>query len=212
MCLAYADRLAGWLELAHLLSEATLSRLASVFCQYFQWWGASESVSTDSGTNLTSKMMGTFFGKWEMEQRVVSIHFPQSNGRADAAVVCQETAFVLTLQYLKTPLRGVDKSLAQLAMVRQLRDGIPPHRQHYRVDIHWQQALRAKEREAVRQDRMDRQTRHTQDPSPISTRHPGVGSTRVWKRRGVITQVRSYRQYTVKLEGRDASFYATVGI
>ena len=36
MYLAYADRLTGWLELAQFPIWATLSRLPSVFCQYFQ--------------------------------------------------------------------------------------------------------------------------------------------------------------------------------
>ncbi|XP_076050210.1 uncharacterized protein LOC143030874 [Oratosquilla oratoria] len=63
--LAYADRLTGWLEIAHLTSGATSSKLSSTLRQYFHRWGAPESISTDGGTNLTSEEMRNFFGKWE---------------------------------------------------------------------------------------------------------------------------------------------------
>ena len=75
-----------------------------------------------------------------MEQRVASAHFPRSNGRAEAAVqspkkllhtnigaggrLDTDKASVALLQFLNTPLRDVDKSHIQLAMGRQLRDGI----------------------------------------------------------------------------------------
>ncbi|KAK3889448.1 hypothetical protein Pcinc_006556 [Petrolisthes cinctipes] len=36
-------------------------------------------------------------------------------------------------------------------MGRQLRDGVPAHQQHYKVDSHWRGVLRARERESVRQ-------------------------------------------------------------
>lgn len=219
--LAYADRLTGWLEIAHFVSGATSSKLADVLRRYFSRWGAPESVSTDGGTNLTSEEMCNFFGRWGVERRVASAYFPQSNGRAEAAVKsakrllrantgaggtldADKTAVAL-LQYLNTPLRGVNKSPAQLAMGRQLRDGVPVHHQHYRVDICWRQALRAREREAARQQEewVDRQgTPRTLPPLALGTQvWVQEPSTRKWDRRGVVTEVRPHRQYTVKLEG-----------
>ncbi|KAK3894918.1 hypothetical protein Pcinc_001366 [Petrolisthes cinctipes] len=147
MYLAYADRLTGWLEIAHFPSRATSSKLLSVMRQYFQRWGAPESISTDGGTNLTSEEMSNFLERWGVERRVSSAHFPQSNGRAEAAVksakrllrantggggsLRTDKVSVALLQYLNSPLRGVKKSPAQLAMGRQLRDGVPAHQQHY---------------------------------------------------------------------------------
>ena len=49
------------------------------------------------------------------------------------------------LQYLNNPLRDINKSPAQLATGRQLRDGVPALKQHYRVNIHWQKSLRDRE-------------------------------------------------------------------
>ena len=219
--LAYADRLTGWLEIAHFTSGATSSKLSSVLRQYFHRWGAPESVSTDGGTNLTSEEMCSFFGKWGVARRVASVHFPQSNGRAEAAVksakrllrantgvggsLDSDSAAVALLQYLNTPLRGVDKSPAQLAMGRQLRDGIPVHRQHYKVDIHWRQTLGAREREAARQQEAWVERQGT--PRSLPPFAPGTQvwlqdqATKLWDRRGVVTEVLPCRQYTVKLDG-----------
>ena len=54
------------------------------------------------------------------------------------------------LQYLNTPLRGVDKSPAQLAAGRQLQDSVPALRQHYRVDMNWRKTLRHRELELAK--------------------------------------------------------------
>ena len=41
---------------------------------------------------------------------------------------------VALLQYYNTPLRDINLSPAQLATGRQLRDGVPADRQHYKVN------------------------------------------------------------------------------
>lgn len=89
-------------------------------------------MSTDGGPNLTSDEMCGFSKTWGVERRLASAHFPQRNGRAEAAVKSTkrllrgnaapgggldcDRASIALLQYLNTPLRGVDKSPAQLAM------------------------------------------------------------------------------------------------
>ncbi|XP_045101465.1 uncharacterized protein LOC123498425 [Portunus trituberculatus] len=102
--MVYADRLTGWLELAHFPHA----------------------------------------------------QYPQSNGRAEAAVktakriirantgsggsLDTDKTSLAVLQYLNTPLRSVNKSPAQLATGRQLRDGVPTARRHYKVDRHGKDA------------------------------------------------------------------------
>lgn len=61
--MAYADRLTGWLELAHFPNGTTSSKLSSVLHMYFQRWGAPATLSTDSGMNLTSGEMCEFLKK-----------------------------------------------------------------------------------------------------------------------------------------------------
>ena len=42
-------------------------------------------------------------------------------------------------------MRDINRSPAQLAAGRQLRDGVPAARQHYRIDRNWHKTLRDRE-------------------------------------------------------------------
>ncbi|XP_063888612.1 uncharacterized protein K02A2.6-like [Scylla paramamosain] len=146
--MVYADRLTGWLELAHFPHGATSNKIKSQMRQYFTRWGAPEQLSTDGGPNLASEEMSEFLKNWGVIARLSSAQYPQSNGRAEAAVktakriirantgsggsLDTDKTSLAVLQYLNTPLRSVNKSPAQLATGRQLRDGVPTARRHTR--------------------------------------------------------------------------------
>ena len=49
------------------------------------------------------------------------------------------------MQYRNTPLKGTDKSPAQLLLGRQLRDGIPQPIESYKISDHWQHFIRQRE-------------------------------------------------------------------
>ncbi|XP_042224308.1 uncharacterized protein LOC121868104 [Homarus americanus] len=150
--LAYADRLTGWLEIAHFPSGTSSGKIMAQLRRYFTGWGAPEQISTDGGTNLVSEEMVEFFWKWSVAVRLSSAQYPQSNGRAEAAVktakrvllnntgangsLDEDKVSLALLQYLNTPLRGADKSPAHLATGRQLHDGVPqPNRISKLTDI-----------------------------------------------------------------------------
>ena len=154
--------------------------------------------------------------------RVSSAHYHQSNGRAEAAVKvakralrgntgaggsldCDRAAQAI-LQYLNTPLRGVEKSPAQLATGRQLRDGVPVARQHYKVGQHWRRALKDREVQMARSQALHpaargetpRQSPALQAGDVVLVQDPATG---VWNRSGVVLEVRPYRKYAVRLSG-----------
>ncbi|XP_064122512.1 uncharacterized protein LOC135226734 [Macrobrachium nipponense] len=152
MYMAYADRLTGWLELAHFPHCTSSSHIKTQLRRYFARWGAPEQISTDSGTNLASEEMREFFKLWGVSVRLSSAQYPQSNGRAEAAVkvgkqiimankgsgsnLDTDKSSLAKLQYLNTPLHGMNKSPTQMAAGRQLRDGVPTARWHLTVDKH----------------------------------------------------------------------------
>ena len=220
--LAYADRLTGWLETAHFPGDATSSKIISHLRVFFRRWGAPECLSTDGGTNLASSEVTEFLKKWRVTARVSSAHYPQSNGRAEAAVKaakrvlrgntgvggsldCDKVAQAL-LQYLNTPLREVNKSPAQLATGRQLRDGVPIARQYYKVDQHWKHSLRDREvlmalshaRLPVARGEVPRQLPALAVGDRVLVQD---ASTRAWDRSGVIVEARPHKQYAVRLSG-----------
>ena len=87
----YADRLTRWIEIAHLSNDTTSGKLIKKFRSYFAKNGALKEISTDGDTNMVSEKMSHFFKHWSVNMRISSAHFPQSNGRAEAAVKSAKT-------------------------------------------------------------------------------------------------------------------------
>ena len=218
MYMAYADRLTGWLEVAHFPHGTTSSRIISVLRTYFTRWGAPEIISTDGGTNLVSEEVRSFFERWGVKTRISSAHYPQSNGRAEVAVKtakriirsnlgkggsldCDKASLAI-LQYLNTPLKGFDKSPAQLATGRTLRDGVPTPKQHYKVEKHWEEELQRREQYMASQE-------GSPSPGARELRPLTVGCkvrvqdpiTKVWDRSGLVVEFRGHRQYLIRLDG-----------
>ena len=139
--------------------------------------------------------MRAFFRKWGVSTRVSSAHYPQSKGRAEAAVKTAKRVLrgntgadgslnndkpsLALLQYLNTPLRDIDRSPAQLAMGRQLRDGVPAVTCRLKVDRFWGQTLRERERQMGRHiERVLQERANTRQSSPPPRwQSAGAGST-----------------------------------
>ncbi|KAG0718564.1 hypothetical protein GWK47_052212 [Chionoecetes opilio] len=108
--------------------DATSARLITVFRRWFKRFGIPEELSCDGGTNLTSQESRGFLDTWRVRLRVSSAHYPQSNGRAEAAVKCAkrllrgntgrngsldtDAAAWAIMQYLNTPPQGSEASPA----------------------------------------------------------------------------------------------------
>ena len=183
--------------------------------------GAPEIISTDGGTNLVSEEMKNFFERWGVQMRVSSAYYPQSNGRAEAAVksakrllmsntgvggsLDTDKATLAILQYLNTPLRDIDKSPAQLAAGRQLRDGVPATRQHYKVNVHWRRSLRDREVNMAEkhQDIMAKSGSQRSLPALKPGNRVWIQNqtTKKWDKSGTVTEVLAYRQYSIRLDG-----------
>ena len=84
--LAFACRLTGWLEIAHFPFNTTLTNIIKVLLELFQRFGIPEEISLDGGPNLDSKETLLFLSTWGVTCRLSSAYYPQSNGRAEAAV------------------------------------------------------------------------------------------------------------------------------
>ena len=155
--IAYAFRLSGWLEIAQLKMTATSSDIIEILREFFHRFGVPEEISTDGGPNIHSKEVIAFWKKMGVSHRLSSAYYPQSNGRAEAAVKSakrivranvgkpDEIARCLS-QHRNTPMKGCKVSPAQLVMGRDLRDFIPqPQDSGYRVSNRWKEFLRQRE-------------------------------------------------------------------
>ena len=110
------------------------------------------------------------------------------------------------LQYRNTPLRDVNKSPAELALGRQLRDTIPLPRHRYKVSPHW--SLHLENRERAISDASSK-SKAAYDEHSKDLQQLNVGDkvrcqnarSKKWDRTGEIKEFNGHRQYTVKMDG-----------
>ena len=219
--LSYADRLTGWLEISHLRSASSES-ICNVMRNMFHRWGAPQELSSDGGPNLASKGFQDFLRRWGVVWRVSTAYYPQSNGRAEAAVktakrliqantgrcgdLNTDAVTQALLMYRNTPIRDVGRSPAQLALGRQLRDGIPLPKHRYRLNIQWCRDIRHRELAMVTgaekdKERFDRGTKELRELSVGDRVLCQNVRTKRWDRAGVIVEKLPFRSYTVKMAG-----------
>ena len=195
-------------------SNRVIAELRSVFCTA----GAPEKLFSDGGLQFTARAFQLFLSRWGIEHITSSPHYPQSNGRAEAAVKaasklirrCWTAEGGLdverwtrgVLQQRNTP--GPDgRSPAQIVFGRPIRDTLPAHRRAF--NLCWQRA--ADEADAAGSDlKNSAERRYNQHARDL----PGlrVGSqvavqnhnTKRWDRCGVITEVDNQRRrYFIRL-------------
>ncbi|KAK3881297.1 hypothetical protein Pcinc_014248 [Petrolisthes cinctipes] len=144
-----------------------------------------------------------------------------SNGRAEAAVksakrvlrgnigadgnLDTDKATLALIQYHNTPLRDINKSPAQLATGRQLRDGVPTITQKLMVNKFWGQTLRQRERQIGQQhEKIIRQRGNTRQRLTLA---PGSSvlvqdqHTKTWNRTGTVVESKGNKQYLIRLQG-----------
>ena len=222
MYLVYADRLTGFVELAYFPSSPTSSVIINTLREYFHRWGVPEEISLDGGPNLNSLEMKTWLKSWGVQQRLSSAYYPQSNGRAEAAVKSMKRLLLgntgsrgnlntdelaqALLQHRNTPVRGLELSPAQLALGRNLRDTVPLPRKRYLVDPKWAQHLRSRER-AMSAENIKNKKRFDEHSKELQKLNIGDEvlcqntRTKKWEKLGIVVEVCQNRQYNVKMIG-----------
>ena len=110
------------------------------------------------------------------------------------------------LQYRNTPLRDINKSPAELALGRELRDTLPLPTGRYKINPHWAFTLRERERtmaerNARAKDKLDLNS-HTLPELVVGDKVLCQDvKTKKRDRSGVVFEVCAHRQYTIKMDG-----------
>ena len=220
--LAYADRLTGFPELAHFPTTTKSSVIIDSLREFFNRWGAAEEISLDGGPNLNSKELRNWLTSWSVCYRLSSAYYPQSNGRAEAAVkslkrllqnntgrngsINTDDVARALLQYRNTPLRDINLSPAELALGRPLRDGIPLQRIRYRVNPKWAVHLKQRELQMCKSNAQSKE-KFDVHSKPLPELDTGKNvlcqntRTNSWDRSGTIVSKLQHRQYLVKMDG-----------
>ena len=222
--LVLVDRFSGWFTVHYFKpNQATAKNLIHECVSLFSAYGAPEVFSSDGGPQFTSQEFRLFLSDWSIRHRISSPHYPQSNGRAEAAVKsakriisnyvstsrpCNHTHMAhAIIQHRNTPLPDLKLSPAQLLFHRQLRDKIPTHPTHLRLHKQW--VLTSQQREDLFKSKNEASMRRYNEISkPLDPLKPQTrvliltqGKVPRWTKSGVIVMCLPFKRYKIKLDG-----------
>ena len=221
--LVYADRFTGWLMIYHLPpGKSDAMQLISITRGIFQAYGVPEEISRDGGPPMHSHQFLEFLKNWQVQHRVSSVGYAQSNGRAELAVktakrivydnaapngsLNTDKVVAAVLQYRNTPIQGIGLSPAQLLLHRHLRDCIPAHPSLYKPHAEWVTAAHQREELLARRNEKlkTEYNRRTHLLPPLSIGDLVIiqdQQSKRWKKSGVVVETLPYRQYTIRMDG-----------
>ena len=196
--------------------DPTSRDLIRVIARNFVDLGVPVRLRSDGGPQFASREFAEFTVKWGVEIVHSTPYYPQSNGRAEAAVKAMKGLILKAapsgqlddeafqhglLEWRNTP--GSDgRSPAQLVFGRPMRTLVPAHRSAFAAE--WQESMEecdrkvALERESVRAryDSHARPLPQLDIGADVSIQHP---ATKEWDRVGVVVSVGKNRDYRIKL-------------
>ena len=220
--LVCVDRYSGWPIIYHLKpGHATAKHLIELSRVIFMAYGAPEEVCTDGGPAFVSNDYQNFLKVWDVEHRLSSVAFAQSNGRAELGVKASKRIIydntnndgslnndrvaIAVLQYRNTPIANVGLSPAQLLMHRQLRDSIPTHPSLYKPHRKWIEAASKREirisRRNVKLSEKYNASAHNLPQLKITDIVAVQDRQKRWIRTGRIVERLDHRQYRVRMDG-----------
>lgn len=218
--LVTVDHYSGWQfvhEMGnHAITEKLITATRDIFCNV----GVACILYSDNGPQFKAKAFQEFLRQWGVRHVTSSPEYPQSNGRAEAAV---KTAKKLirrcwdprtrrlkpdqwargVLQHRNTP-GPTGRSPAEILFGMPVQDVVPAHRRNFRPE--WQAAAEQAEAAAARRQERVEERYNGRAASlpvlPIGTKVAVQDSTsKRWNRYGEVVEVGANRRYFVKMAG-----------
>ena len=163
--LVYVDRTSGWTCVSLMGRSSTAESTIGALRSWFSDVGVPDTLTTDGGPQFSSIKFKEFCRRWDITHNMSTPYYPQSNGRAEAAVksvkklllkVATERGFDMDafheglLELRNTPGVG-GLSPAQVLLGRPLKSFIFAHRKVF--DAKWRSEIDAarSKREKIRE-------------------------------------------------------------
>ena len=218
----YADRYSGWIEVAHC-QKADAAAIKKVFRKWFITFGVPEELSCNGGPQYASRELRSFLQSWGVRIRQSSAYYPQSNGRAEAAVKSMKrilscsvgpdgsldndnAARALLLQR-NTPLHESDLSPSEIVFGRPIRDHLP---QIDEIRREWKDISRIRERTFSKRNMENASLYNKFASKPKKQLYVGesvavqdnIHGKKRWQQTGVVVESKpDIRQYLVRVDG-----------
>ena len=217
--LIFADRFSGWVEVERLPTN-TLRHVRKPLLRWFTTYGVPEDISSDGGPPFNSHDFAAFLRAWNVRWRLSSAHYPQSNGRAEAAVktakrillgnidrmtgeLNTDAAARALLTHRNTPAQDTGISPSIMLFGRPMRDHLPRLGDKLRPE--WDMIAESRERALAKRAQVatpvGKELRPLTIGDCVQIQNQTGNHPKKWYSTGVIAEVLPNRQYHVVLDG-----------
>ena len=199
-------------------TDTTTPKLTTALRDHFCRTASPDVLWSDEGPQFTSHRFADFLRTWGVTHATSSPHYPQSNGKAEAAVKSMKKLISAAwtgrsvnwdqltrslLQYRNTPCRKDGLSPAQKLLGHPVQDMLPAHRRSFAPE--WQRSSQAADSAAAHTSERSQAT-YNQHAHPLSDLQVGNHvalqnpNTKMWDIYGTITDIGPHRRYFVKTQ------------
>ena len=216
--IVYADRLTGWVEVSKVSSTA-FKVFEKNALRWFQTFGVPLEISSDGGPPFNSSEYDSFLLRWGIKKRLSSAHYPQSNGRAEAAVKSMKRCLSscsangsdtqvakAIMLHRNTPNQDTKISPAEMLYGVKIRDHLPNKFRPVRVEwkqmqkiVEFRNAAKTKQMVESSQAKRELPTLKTGDRCSVQNQHGN--HPKKWCNTGTVVEVLPNRQYRVMVDG-----------
>lgn len=193
-----------YFEYEHLANQSTLT-VINALKKCFGRLGIPKTVMSDNGPQFTAHQFDAFSRDWNFSHITSSPHFPQSNGKAEAAVKiakrilrrCSDPELAL-LEHRNTPVENADTSPIQQLLGRPTRSVLPQNTTTLTQQGLWERKQYNKRKAQQRYNRAARDLPPLRQGQPVLVRD-WQSHRRQWKD-SVVEKQLSDRSYAVLVD------------
>ena len=222
--LIFADRYTSWVEAAVIkdpTSKKVCDKLQSWFCTY----RAPVELASDGGPPFQSYDYSLFLQNWGIRRHLSSAYYPQSNGRAEAAVktakhilmgntdtaghINYDQSAHAFMMHQNTPLQDVGISPAEMLFGKPIKDHLPSPQDQLAAWLQWKEIHELWEKAMAKCHAKSAEyyNKHTQVLPPLTPgdrvllqnqmgNHPNC-----WEKTGLIVETLGNRLCQIKVDG-----------
>ena len=208
--LIIVDCKTNWPDIVDMGKETTAQKLTDALRDHFCRTAVPDVLWSDGGPQFTSAKLSSFLATWGTSHIMSSPHYPQSNGKAEAAVksmkklisagwkgrsINWEKLSKSLLQYRNTPCRSDGLSPAQHLFGHPVQDSLPAHRRSFAPE--WQSSSEDadKKAEATHENAVHVYNQHARElpditiGSQVAIQNP---KSKLWDIYGKVTATASH--------------------
>jgi hypothetical protein len=219
--IVYADRFSGWTEVASTHPDSKATTICNILRRYFISFGVPEQITSDGGPPFDSHDVSTFLKTWGVTHRFSSAYYPQSNGRAEAAVKYMKRILTTNISptgsldtnavakalllHRNTPPPDIGASPAELLFGRPINDHLPSpvkfRKEWLEIANMREKAINHRYTHATKTNPTTFPLTNIQPGDPVAVQNQHGNHPLRWQNTGTVVTALPHRQYRILVDG-----------